>query len=195
MTRTCSDCPSTITKKSKTGRCRSCAARANMANPQHREKLTSALRVVKASPEHRAIAAAASRGFHERLKDDPKFQATQRANGLRLRAQYDASAAAQAANLASRARAGQVHSARILKWCPAERRPHYRAIRKFVGAAEARRLIEEEIARDKARAKAAPETFESQMARIAAGAAVMAAPDFRTAGPAHTLGGVASGMI
>lgn len=40
----------------------------------------------------------------------------------------------------------------------------------------------------------APETFESQMARIAAGARIMAAPDFRTSGPAYTLGGVSSGM-
>jgi hypothetical protein len=39
-----------------------------------------------------------------------------------------------------------------------------------------------------------PESFESQMARIAAGARIMAAPDFRTSGPAYTLGGVASGM-
>lgn len=40
-----------------------------------------------------------------------------------------------------------------------------------------------------------PETFESQMARIAAGARLMPAPDFRTTGPSYTLGGVASGML
>ena len=142
MTRTCSDCPSPITKKSKTGRCRPCAARANITDPATRERRIACLRVVKASPEHRKIAAAASRGFHERLRDDPKFQATQRANGHRLRAQYDASASAQAANLAARARAGRVHSDRILAWCPADRRDGYRAIRRAVGAAEARRLVE-----------------------------------------------------
>lgn len=40
-----------------------------------------------------------------------------------------------------------------------------------------------------------PESFESQMARIAAGARLIAAPDLRTTGPAYTLGGVASGML
>ena len=40
-----------------------------------------------------------------------------------------------------------------------------------------------------------PETFESQMARIAADARLMPAPDFRTTGPSYTLGGVASGML
>lgn len=44
------------------------------------------------------------------------------------------------------------------------------------------------------RSATVPETFESQMARIAAGARIMAAPDFRTAGPSYTLGGVSSGM-
>ena len=41
----------------------------------------------------------------------------------------------------------------------------------------------------------APESFESQLARIAAGAHLMPAPDFRTCGPSYTLGGVASGML
>lgn len=45
------------------------------------------------------------------------------------------------------------------------------------------------------RPPAPPETFESQMARIAAGARLIAAPDFRTCGPSYTLGGVASGML
>lgn len=40
-----------------------------------------------------------------------------------------------------------------------------------------------------------PESFKSQMARIAAGARLVAAPDFRTTGPSYTLGGVASGML
>jgi len=39
-----------------------------------------------------------------------------------------------------------------------------------------------------------PESFKSQMARIAAGARLVPAPDFRTAAPPYTLGGVSSGM-
>jgi len=39
-----------------------------------------------------------------------------------------------------------------------------------------------------------PESFMSQMARIAAGARLVPAPDFRTAAPSYTLGGVSSGM-
>lgn len=45
------------------------------------------------------------------------------------------------------------------------------------------------------RPSAPPETFESQLARIAAGAGLIAAPDFRTPPPAFTLGGVASGSL
>ena len=39
-----------------------------------------------------------------------------------------------------------------------------------------------------------PESFKSQMARIAAGARLVPAPNFRTAAPSYTLGGVSSGM-
>ena len=39
-----------------------------------------------------------------------------------------------------------------------------------------------------------PESFKSQMARIAAGAHLVPAPYFRTATPSYTLGGVSSGM-
>jgi len=40
-----------------------------------------------------------------------------------------------------------------------------------------------------------PETFESQLARISAGARLIAAPDFRTGGPAYTLGGIGSALL
>lgn len=39
-----------------------------------------------------------------------------------------------------------------------------------------------------------PESFKSQMARLAAGARLVPAPDLRTAAPSYTLGGVSSGM-
>ena len=40
-----------------------------------------------------------------------------------------------------------------------------------------------------------PESFESQMARLRAGARLISAPDFRTPPPAFTLGGVGSASL
>ncbi len=71
-----------------------------------------------------------------------------------------------------------------LNWCPPARRAEYASARAALGAAEARRIIEADMT-----------PFERQMARIAAGAQLVAAPDTRTGGPAYTLGGISSGML
>lgn len=71
-----------------------------------------------------------------------------------------------------------------LAWCPPARRAEYERARQQVGAPEARRIIEADLT-----------PFERQMARIAAGAQLVAAPDLRTGGPEFTLGGIATGML
>jgi len=73
---------------------------------------------------------------------------------------------------------------KILAWCPESRRAEYTKLQKALGAAEARRILEADLS-----------PFERQMARINAGAQVVAVPDTRTGGPAYTLGGIASGML
>jgi len=72
----------------------------------------------------------------------------------------------------------------VLAWCPPSRRAEYANLQKAFGAAEAKRIIEADLS-----------PFEHQMARIAAGAQLVAAPDFRTGGPEFTLGGIATGML
>ncbi len=71
-----------------------------------------------------------------------------------------------------------------LAWCPPARRAEYDQVRNMYGAAEARRIIEADLT-----------PFERQMARIAAGAQLVDAPDTRRSGPSYTLGGISTGMI
>lgn len=193
--RTCSDCPSPITKASKTGRCRSCAARATQSDPAFRARLEAGLRKVKASPEHRAKVGEMVRRAHAERAGDPAYDARKREQGLRLRRQYDASPEAQARNRARRDDVGALNSARRLSWCPAERRAEYRQLRKSFGAPEARRMIEADLKRQRERRRRRPMTLDEQLARVAAGAALVARPDTRTGGPDFTLGGIATGQL
>jgi hypothetical protein len=71
-----------------------------------------------------------------------------------------------------------------LDWCPPSRREDYRSLRVQVGAARARAMIEAEMT-----------PFERQLARVAAGAPLVARFKPTTHGPDMTLGGVATGMI
>ncbi len=184
MTRTCSDCPSPVTKASKTGRCRPCAAKANHRDPAFRARLEAGARANAARPEHRAKMKAAARRKHAERAGDPAWEAYKRASGKRLRAQFDASPAAQAANLAKRALVGEKNRMRRLGWLPDRLRRQYESLRTNRGAAEAKRIVMAELT-----------PFERQMARIFAGAQLVAAPDFRTGGPEYTLGGISSGML
>jgi hypothetical protein len=203
MTRTCSDCPGTVGKYSKSGRCKACAMRVMHADPAYAARRDAATRKMNRTPEIRAKRSAALKARYadpaarkamseaclKRLAENPELAARRKELGA---ASFRAFHAAGTYDWVAH------HRARVdkrLAWCPADRRDEYKKLRDEYGAAEARRMVEQDIAASKRRAKAEPDTFERQLARIAAGAAVMAAPDFRTAGPACTLGGVASGMI
>lgn len=67
-----------------------------------------------------------------------------------------------------------------LAWCPDQRLEEYRKLQKAVGAAEARRMIEEDMT-----------PFERQLARVRAGAAVVPKFSARRADHDFTLGGIA----
>lgn len=203
MTRICSDCPGTIGKYSKTGRCKACAMRIMHADPEYAARRDAATRKMNRTPEIRAKRSAA---LKERYSDPAARKAMSEAALKQLAENPELAARRRELGAASfrafHARGGYDwsahHRARVdkrLSWCPADRLAEYQKLRSEYGATEARRMVEQDMAAAKRRAKAEPDTFERQMARIAAGAAVMDAPDFRTAGPAHTLGGVASGML
>lgn len=184
MTRTCSDCPSPITKASKTGRCRPCAGRHNHRDSAFVARLHAASAEGKRTPEARAKAKASGLRREAERKDDPAWRAYKVATGKQLRAMYDACPKAQAANLAKRTLVGEKNRARVLGWLPDRLRPQYEYLRTILGAAEAKRITMTELT-----------PFERQMARIRAGAQLLAAPDFRTGGPEFTLGGIATGML
>jgi len=128
-------------------------------------------------------------------RDDPQWKAYKVASGRRLRADYNASEAGQAANRAKRASVGQKARERMLAWCPADRRDEYTKLREKIGAPEARRMMEADIALRESARLAAMTPFERQMERVKNGARVVDKPVFRKADHDFTLGGVATGLI
>ncbi|KQM65803.1 hypothetical protein ASE75_06120 [Sphingomonas sp. Leaf17] len=95
-----------------------------------------------------------------------------------------------------RAAAGKKRTATTLAWCPPEYIDEYRHLTASIrlSAAEARAMIEDRIVADRRRGKAQPQpmSFEDKLARVAAGAQLVATPDTRRPDPAFTLGGIAS---
>lgn len=178
-------CGAALGPRNTTGRCRSCGCRRAWATPEGREK-----------------ARARSRKAHATMSRDPVQVERRRAWGRHLAANVlSGEAWAKSQTAEARRRAGEKNTERMLGWCPAEYRPLYRQLRhqKF-SAAEARSLIEREVARtaeaEVAALRAAkPATFDEQLAAVAAGAKVVAKFEPRRADPEMTLGGVATGMI
>ncbi|RSV11646.1 hypothetical protein CA235_18420 [Sphingomonas sp. ABOLF] len=139
-------CGKPIGPKNQTGYCRSCCARAKFHAPGVRERRLESIRRNFADPAYRAAHA-------ERLRiasSTPKAIAARRQRG---REQYrdvlsrpDVLARTQSPD-ARQKRGASITEAR-LGWCPADRREEYRVLimTKKIPAAEARRIIEAEIA-------------------------------------------------
>ena len=82
-----------------------------------------------------------------------------------------------------------------LAWLPDEWRKRYGYLRTRYGAAEARARVEAEIAAAARARLAAMTPFERQLERVRNGAKLVEKLVFRSADPAYTLGGVATGML
>lgn len=97
---------------------RQCGARTAAADPAWRERV--------------------STGIRSKLAEDPAFRAQliERATGQII----------EASKIACRKKSGRTRSRRQLGWLPAEMQPGYFKMRELLGAAEARRLVKEEIA-------------------------------------------------
>jgi hypothetical protein len=141
----CASCTNPITRHSKTGRCRGCVLRDAKADPVREARRISALGAALRTPEARAAKSVARKRIEAERADDPAWIAYKIESGKRVRAAYDASPEAQAKNLATRATVGDKIRAKWLGWCPPERWAEYQALRRKVGAEEARRAIEAEI--------------------------------------------------
>jgi hypothetical protein len=196
MTRTCSDCPSPISRQSKTGRCRPCALAVTNADPELKERQRAAVRKYANQPEVRAASRERLAKYRENMPESDREKRRQIGHS-RVALLMSPEVRARSNSPEAKAKAGARRTETVLAWCPPAYRDMYRALKKSQRclAAEARALVEEAIAADKRRAKAQPDTFERQMARIANGAQLIAAPDFRTGGPEYTLGGISSGML
>ena len=178
--RICLECPATLGPRNVSGRCRSCASRAALRDPERAERRMAAQRAAMACPEYRARKRAERARIEAERRDDPAWHAYNVASGQRLRAQYDASPEARAKNLAKRTHVGRQNSLRRLGWLPDARRREYINMRSRLGAAEAKRRI-----------LASMTPFERQLARVAGGATLVDrfVPPTRTY--SFTLGGVA----
>ena len=157
-------CGATLGLKNTSGRCRSCAAKWVNSDP--------------------AIHAKRVAGIHRKFAEDPQFKAEHAArmvkNGSTPFAleQKRKRGVEQYKNVLSRpdvqermlsaesrAKRGRTASATWLSWCPADRREEYRRLvrSKRIPAAEARAIIEAEVAGSQAAAKLEVANFQLQM--------------------------------
>lgn len=128
-------------------KCRGCQLRelqrANASSPAVAAKRSATMRQLYQDPNYRsAHRAAVRRGIRAALQDPAKLE-RRRANGRRDMRPPPAGHPARIA-------AGRSRSATLLAWCPEAWRDCYRRLMKRKGAAEARPIVEEAIALDRA---------------------------------------------
>lgn len=123
------------------GFCRSCVLVHYNHDPVTAKKRGDGLRAKIATPEGAAKHAAAS----QRIAAMPHVREARRQAGLR--------AVTKLLSPQARARAVETRKERQMGWCPQDRMEDYILWRKYYGAAEARRMIEEEIPGTLAHAK------------------------------------------
>ncbi len=153
MTRICIDCPKELGRGNKSGRCRSCSAKAINRDPVASAKRVAAFRAKFQDEafleEHRERLA--------RMGRLPHVVAIRRELGKAIYRERIGSPEARARNASPQARAKAIASREetVLGWCPPERRQEYRDLVRCKGlkAAEARAIIEAEIAGTKRHAE------------------------------------------
>ncbi|MCC2978821.1 hypothetical protein [Sphingomonas sp. IC4-52] len=96
-----------------------------------------------------------------------------------------------------RQQAGRAKTETILGWCPPHLRDTYRHLvnRKHIPAAEARAMIDEEVARQERARLAALTPLQRQIERLEKGGTLTAKFTPKKAEHAFTLGGVGSGLL
>lgn len=83
----------------------------------------------------------------------------------------------------------------VLAWCPDDRRAEYELFRKSCGAAEAKRMVLEDLAAAETKRVAALTPLQRQIERIQAGAQLVNRPVFHRAEHEFSLVGNATGMF
>ncbi|SKB26974.1 hypothetical protein [Sphingopyxis flava] len=152
---TCADCGVArfSTKPKKSPYCRRCIGRHTGRSPARRAKCSAAMKAYLADPN--ALAAHAKRtgdGLRRAIAENPEFAEKRRELG-RMIGKTRLGVMNRPAGCPSRILAGRRSGATKLAWCPVEYRDDYRRLVKSQGlkAAEARKVIEDQIAADAAR--------------------------------------------
>ena len=147
MTRSCIDCGGPISRTSK-GRCLKCSANRMNADPEINARRRAAVAAHFAKPGAKQMRTESLRRWVETMPEDERER--RRVNGRRLAAEVlSRPDVRQLSNSPEvKARAGRARTETVLGWCPPDLRDQYRALvmRKGIPAAEARKIIEAEIA-------------------------------------------------
>jgi len=146
IARTCSDCPSLITRQSKTGRCRPCSAKRLTSDPELAARRLEGVR--QWYDERGGREMAGLRLAELNRNPTPALEAARKRQGQKQIAYLlDPDIRARSASPQSRAKAEAKKEETLLGWCPPERRDEYRQMlySSRLHAAEARRIIEADI--------------------------------------------------
>jgi hypothetical protein len=204
----CTDCTAPLGKLNKSGFCRSCGSKRRYADPVYKAQWQAKLTAKMEDPEFRAVR---SQMMKDRYADP---EARRKVSEAKKQSFRDNPEMAQA----HRERAGQNFSqwhkdtdrdwstwakdqaaqrlARQFAWCPDDRREEYRRLVKGgMRAAEARGIIERDMAVQERRRLRELSPFERQMALLNSGSKLVEIHRKSKAEPAFTLGGVATGSL
>lgn len=214
MTRSCTGCGKSITRKSKKGLCHGCScadpavrAKKGQLSPEQRARRAAAARALSADPaivakrsakgketfqrpEVRERHHAACMAAQERM--DPAVRERQREAGRN----FGKHNLAQTLTPECRKRVGEAIRRARLAWCPEQHWPLNEKLKRTgVRLAERKVMIAEMIAAQERNRLAAMTPFERQLERVAAGAKLIEVRPIRRSEPTMTLGGVPSGLL
>jgi hypothetical protein len=188
-------CGRTISRQSKKGLCRSCAAKRLNSDPAIVAKRKANVQRYYDTPgvreEH------ARRLARHMANMSPEEIERRREHGRRTAREVLARPDVRAKSNGREAKriAGIHRSATVLSWCPPEWRDRYRELcKRGRRAPEARRMVLAEIEEAERARWEAMTPFERQLERVRNGATLIEKPDFSRPITA-TLGGVSAGML
>jgi hypothetical protein len=173
-TNTCTDCtkPLKPNPRRKGTRCQPCATRAMATDPAKREKCRVAMKKRLADPVERAkLSERCKRGWAAKFARDPEARARLIETGRRVGSLNKGHSLTPAGSPA-RIAAARKQSEFYMAWCPVEYRDDYhRLVRTYgVRAADARQMIEQQIAVDLGRYVATGQLQQSARPAIERGA-------------------------
>ncbi|MEH3121111.1 MAG: hypothetical protein PGN16_03880 [Sphingomonas phyllosphaerae] len=214
MTRSCTSCGKSITRKSKKGLCHGCScadpavrAKKGQLSPEQRARRAAAARALSADPAIVAKRSAKGKETFQRPEVRERHYAACMAAQERMdpavrERQREAGRAFGKFNLAhtrtaeARAKSGAATRRTRMAWCPEAYWPlNAKLARDGIRLDDRKRMIAEQVAADERAKDAALTPFERQLARVAAGAKLIEVRPIRRIEPDMTLGGVASSYL